>query len=44
MCIRDSFHNLPEKEIQPAPHIGEHTEAVLKELGIDPEVQEGAEK
>ena len=38
------FHNLPEKEIMPAPHIGEHTESVLKELGIEPEAQEESAK
>lgn len=29
------FHNLPEKEIRPAPHIGEDTNSVLEELGIE---------
>ena len=28
------FANSPEKEITPAPHIGEHTDEVLKELGL----------
>lgn len=31
------FHNFPEKEIRPASHIGEDTDAVLKELGLEPE-------
>ena len=31
------FHNFPEKEITPAPHIGEHTHSVLKELGLEVE-------
>ena len=30
------FHNLPEKEIRPAPHIGQDTDEVLTELGLEP--------
>ena len=35
------FANSAEKEIQPAPHIGEHTDSVLKELGMEPQAKEG---
>ena len=36
------FHNAPEKEIQPAPHIGEHTYSILEELGIKVESDNGS--
>ena len=36
------FHNKPEKEIQPAPHIGEHTDSILAELGIKAESDNGS--
>lgn len=35
------FANSAENEIQPAPHIGEHTDSVLKELGMEPQAKEG---
>ena len=29
------FRDMPKKEIQPAPHIGEHTNEILDELGLE---------